>query len=170
MRPMFTFTLLALLLLVAAPFVFAEDSDPNLNLARVKWAIRQVEHWDGKSVGGSGELGPYQIRPAVWHQFSDKPLDWAYRSDPRCRGEQERVASELISWIDARLPGLRLPRTARSIGLVWTVGYGNVDAQRISRGKRAYAARVHNVYHDLTQQHPEEPAKSSSPVNPLFRP
>lgn len=170
MRSMLTVALLFALLLITAPFVFAEESDPNLNLARVKWAIRMVENWDGKAVGASGELGPYQIRPAVWLQFSEKPLSWAYGNEPRHKLEQERVAGELVDWISERLPKLHLPRTARAIGLVWTVGYGNYGAQRVSRAKKAYADRVSNTYHDVTQQHPAQPAKSSSPVNPLLRP
>ncbi len=154
MHLVFTAVLLFAIFCIAAPFVFsAEPSDPKLNLARVRWAIRVVENWDGRSVGGSGELGPWQIRPAVWLQFSEKPLEWAYGSEPRHKAEQERVAGELVEWIDVRLPSLHLPRTARSIGLVWTVGYGNMRAQRISRSKRQYADRVSNSYHDWTQEH-----------------
>lgn len=155
MRPMLTTIILAFaVLLIAAPFAFsAEPSDPKLNLARVKWAIKCVENWDGVKVGGAGELGPYQIRPAVWLQFSEKPLEYAYGSEPRHKAEQERVALELVEWIDNRLPGLHLPRTARSIGLVWTVGYGNMRAGNYGRGKKAYADRVSNTYHDWTQEH-----------------
>ena len=156
MRLMLTVALLVILLVVTAPFVFAEADDPTLNLDRVKRSIRMVENWDGRSVGGSGEVGPYQIMPHVWVQFSEKPISWAYGSHPAQKAEQERVAAAIVDWIAERLTTLRLPRTARSIGLVWTAGYGNVKDRKYGKAKRDYAQRVQNIYDDF--KHTEEGA------------
>lgn len=140
-------------LLCTAPFLFGSPPEDNdLNLVRVTEAIRTVENWDGKSVGKSGELGPYQILPSVWKQFSQKPLSWAYSEFPEAKAEQTRVANALVSWIFLRLPLLNYKRSAYSIGLVYCAGYENARNNTISRAKHDYADRVYNVYRELNEE------------------
>lgn len=126
-----------------------EYDDPNLDLDKVVEAIRIVEAWNGRSVGAAGEVGPFQFKASVWAEYSDQPFAWAWGSHPVQKAEQRAAARRLVAWIDAQLKDVPLPRTARSIGLVWTNGLTAAKRHKVSSAKRDYAQRVANIYADF---------------------
>lgn len=122
-----------------------------LDLALVVEAIRQVEHWDGRSIGASNEVGPWQVTPAVWREFSSKPIWWATIRSPECRAEQHAVALRHVTWINKHLFEIPLRESAYSIALVYTCGWKGVKHGNPSAAKRDYAQRVQNVYDELSK-------------------
>lgn len=141
--------LLALWLVFVAPFAEAlELMAPRVKIdsRRAARAIRAVENWDGRSVGRSGELGPYQMLPSTWAMFSKRPLWWAWSGRPECRLEQDDVAMREVDWIRARLKKLDLGDSVWAIGLVHNAGYGHVTAGLVETRHRAFADRVRAVY------------------------
>jgi hypothetical protein len=116
---------------------------PPLSKTKMVETLRLIEAWDGRSVGGAGEWGPWQICPRVWRQFSRSSL---YSAPSQ---EHLRVASALVSWIIGNLDRLDLPVTPRSVALVYNAGYGNVRDRRILRRHRYYSERASNIYHSL---------------------
>lgn len=141
--------LLIAYLVVVGPFIWAGEIVAPvvaLDSKRVAREIRLVENWDGKSVGDSGEVGPWQFLPTTWKQFSDRPIWWASSFNLTCQAEQERVAIAEVEWIRARLPRLGLSESAWAIGLVHNAGYGRVRRRQSEPRHRAFADRVREIY------------------------
>lgn len=141
--------LLALWLVFVAPLTLAiEVMSPRVRIdsRRVARAIRVVENWDGRSVGKSGELGPYQMLPSTWCMFSKRPLWWAWSAQPECRLEQDDAAFREVEWIRARLPKLGFGDSVWAVGLVHNAGYGHVAAGLAEPRHRGFADRVRAVY------------------------
>jgi hypothetical protein len=119
----------------------------ELDISRCLWAVRMVENADVRFVSKSGARGIYQIRPAVWMQYSDKPLEWANSEDPTAIRETYRVAMAHARWIfDKAIPTLKLSRTPYTFGLVWLAGYGNVERLNLSPANVSFAKRLTNLY------------------------
>jgi hypothetical protein len=151
MNPHVLTIIMFVLLLCALPLMAArETSDPKLDLDRVVEAIRIVENWDGVSVGAEGEVGPWQFKKSVWIEFSDKPFSWAWGDWPEQKAEQRAAARRYVAWIDQNLIHLPLPRTAASIALVYTNGWGNTKRKKITAAKRDYSRRAQNIYDEIT--------------------
>ena len=138
------------ILLAAVVFLFTNlffGEDKTIDIDRLAKAIATIENWDGHSVGAAGERGKYQISLSVWSQHTNKTFVLAASNHPLAVAEQREVVIKHLEWIKGCLPGLKLKRSAFDIALVYTAGYGNVAAKRISPEKRDYANRVATIYY-----------------------
>ncbi len=146
------FVLTMIFLLVCSVALHAATAAPKpLDLDDVVEAIRQVEHWDGSSIGASGERGPFQFTKSTWSEFSKKPFWWASGYGWACREEQYATALRYVTWINDNLVHVPLRETAYSVALVYTCGYTAVKHGKPSREKRDYAQRVQTIYDQLTK-------------------
>lgn len=105
------------------------------------YAIRQVEsgdRYDGPA-GPGGELGPYQFRRGVWHQYTDAPFS----------GARTPMADDIATkhfWSTVRRLRIHgLEATAWNIAAAWNSGIRAVLSGRIPRSTRDYAMRVVNL-------------------------
>ena len=108
--------------------------------ARMLWALVQVENWDGRTAGRSGEWGPLQIKPATWRQFSKVP---------QRRATVEEVQRVALCHLRNCTDGLRrtgLPVTPYWVALVWRAGLRNLQRHTVKREWRNYAERAENCY------------------------
>lgn len=115
-------------------------------------ALRQVENWDGRSRGADGERGPWQITPAVWCKYSDKPFAWADGRSFDARIEQRRVAREHVYDITLWLESEKTNPTPFRVALVYCAGwsaYAHAIPHKPSKAKRDYARRATNIYSEL---------------------
>ena len=173
MPKMFSFFIvLSVLLILFVSVALANGrNDMSLDLDLVLKAIVKAEDWKGRGTGEHGELGPLQIRPSIWLAYSFKPIKWAEGTHQEMKYEQMRVGQAVIEDIDLQLAGLKLPRTAYSVALVYNAGQTNVKFGNISRGTRDYAERVQNIYAEMVIKEATEPqfyklGKSSQSITP----
>lgn len=143
--------LLLCFLVLTAKVRAAQKAKKPLDLMQVVEAIRQVENWNGRSVGASNEFGPWQFTADTWFDFSNHPFWWAGDHAPKCKAEQHRVALAYVTWIHAHLLDIPIKESAYSIALVFTCGYSGVKHGKPSRAKRDYAQRVQNIYDQLVK-------------------
>jgi hypothetical protein len=133
-----------------------------VDLDRVLEAIRSVEHWDGRSVGASGERGPWQMTRDTWRQFSHHPFHWAGGRGKWFFEEQRAVAYRYLLWIETQFEHANHPITPYSLALAWTAGVNAVlhnEPRRPSRAKHDYAERAENLYRDMMEVSAPESAR-----------
>lgn len=123
-----------------------------LNIDLMLEALRQVENWDGHSRGADGERGPWQITPAVWCKYSEKPFAWADGTSPEAKTEQRRVAREHVYDITLWLESENTRPAPFNVALIYSAGwsaYAHGLPHKPSKAKRAYARRAANLYSEL---------------------
>ena len=89
-------------------------------------SLKQVENWDGHSIGRAGERGPLQLKKETWHQFSNKPHYWAERRNPYAAAEADRVETLYVLWIMQDLREVRKPLTPFFVALIHNAGFSTV--------------------------------------------
>lgn len=102
--------------------------------------IAQTEAWDGHSVGRAGEIGPWQITPAVWSRY----MHGTMRGAPleQLRYVAFRHVSDLIKQLKARGHAV----TPFNVGLAYNGGIGLVGQKTVPRAKFEYATRCENLF------------------------
>lgn len=139
-------TLFAAFLAIILP----ESKPPGLIPQRLVDAAKAVEHARIDYVSPCGARGVYQIKEATWKQYSSKPFEWASEQSYVAQVETHRVALKHAHWIvEKAIPALRIPATPYSVGLIWNVGYGNVERLNLTDKNVDYARRFSNLYEDL---------------------
>jgi len=108
------------------------------------YAIRMVESGDNYNcpVGRYGELGPYQFRREVWHQYTQVPFARAQTA------YADQVALKHYQWIVTCLRNRGLTPSAWRIAAAWNGGVESVVSGRVTRAARSYATRVVNLVED----------------------
>lgn len=134
--------------------------EPKIDVQRLIEAIKQVENWDGYSIGKNGERGSMQFKEGTWQQFTKLPFWWAdssYITESRAfrkeskeiKAHRETVERLYVSWIISKaLPALRLAPTVYNAALVHVAGYGTVEKHAFNTHQTDFANRVTNVYYD----------------------
>lgn len=116
-------------------------SPSGFDALRFLRAIREVEGWKPDRRGSNGEVGPYQVIPAVWFQHSRASLVVADQGTSECF----RVAMLHLDWCRIQLRKLGYIETAYSLALIWNGGL--TDFRRGSSERvKDYAERVSNIY------------------------
>jgi hypothetical protein len=121
------------------------------------YAIRQVESgdcYDGPA-GPCGELGAYQFRSEVWHQYTTAPFYEARTS------LADDIAVRHFWRIVQRLKSRGVAPTAWNLAAAWNSGDHAVLSGRIPRATRDYASRVSNLA--------QYSAEHRNPPAPVFR-
>jgi hypothetical protein len=122
------------------------------------YAIRQVEsgdRYDGPA-GPYGELGAYQFRAEVWHQYTTAPFYEARTS------LADDIAVQHFWRLVQRLKSCGVAPTAWNLAAAWNSGFHAVISGRIPRTTRSYASRVSNL-----AQYSAEHRAPPVPVIPL---
>lgn len=143
-------TFVVILLLSMAASARAYQTREKFDIEKMVDVLREVENWDGKSVGAAQERGPWQITQTVWQQFSDTSFKQADRKSSAALREQRYVARECVIWIVGRLEKAGYSITPYNVALVWCAGWGSFhrhDPRRPSHLKQFYAERASNIYY-----------------------
>jgi hypothetical protein len=122
------------------------------------YAIRQVEsgdRYDGPA-GPGGELGPYQFRRSVWHQYTEAPFSGARTAmaDDIARKHFWRIVQGLT--VHGVTP------SAWNIAAAWNGGCRAVISGRIPRSTRDYAGRVVNLTEYAAGMHGTRPSPTAA--------
>ena len=110
-------------------------------------SIRQVENWDGKTLGAKGEWGPWQMTPGVFHDYIRTPVGVKVRTATKT--QLREAAVKHLAWLFGMLSEHHLPVTPYAIGLAWGAGFEAVRTNSASPAKRDYAQRCENLYLSL---------------------
>lgn len=139
-----------LLASLLAPFLSpAKAVEPAIEIDRLIHAIKQIENWDGYSIGKSGERGALQWKEATWRQFSSQPHVWAELRGPSfVLVHRTNVERNYARWLVKAVSRLYLAPTVYNVGLLHNAGYGNVKRGRITDQQDDFAIRLMNVYYD----------------------
>jgi hypothetical protein len=126
-------------------------------------AIHEVENpHNTNRIGRRGELGPFQLRPAVWYTYTQKPFSLATDQD-----ESRLVAEAHYEWIKRGLERNKLDVTPYHIGLVWNAGLHATLNNRASETSKYYAQRVANLVESKQTPRPAEGTSvAAEPIKP----
>ena len=140
-------------LLASAVITFALPEAPKLDVEKMLDAIAGAENWDGHSVGKAGEVGPWQMTPAVWRHCRGslrKTMQQATPSELRTAARAELMFRIATAQINHRTV------TPFLCGLLWGAGVSAALNGTASEAKRAYAERVRSIYQDSAKEKPTE--------------
>ena len=127
-------------MLATAAITFSIPPPPVLDCDKMLNAIKSVENWDGHSTGAAGEIGPYQILPKTFRQYSTV-------NRRACSPEFMRmVCMKHLLWLVGEIRKHHHSVTPFSVALAWTAGVNAVWAKTVAEGKFGYAERCEAVY------------------------
>ena len=156
MRPML-YVILFVVICTLCGSILAATPKPACDIDLMVETLRQIENWDGRSLGAAGERGPWQFTPDVWHQYSTLPFSCAEGKSNAEKTEQRRVAREVVFAISERVKAARRTPDAYTVALIWGAGWSAYyygQPHKPSAKKRDYAQRAENLYIDLLKSHP----------------
>lgn len=130
----------------ASPRMTAQPEEMPLDNEELIDVCRQVENWDGFSVGRFGELGPYRFTRDAWYQHTTESHSLALCDSERARSVTRDVCRAHASWLRDIMERRRMPQTAYSFALLWGAGPRRVATGHISPAKKSYAERAQNLY------------------------
>ena len=113
-----------------------------LNIPRLLDAIGEVESWnDDESIGALGERGRYQIRPALWNEYTSMPIALA-----RFRVNSATVATRILKHWETILQARGCPQSIMPTVMVtwWQCGPHGTPSEK----KRDSIQRVMNLYEE----------------------
>lgn len=111
-------------------------------------AIDMVESGGRDSARGmAGELGRYQLTPAVWSQHTKAPFRHARR-----RVFAHAIAERHFDWLVSCLLAANRPATVENMALCWNAGFTAVKNNRLLPAHRDYAERVRNLVEDFNRE------------------
>ncbi len=130
------------LILAAATVTLAIPTAPALDVERLLDAIAEVEAWDGKTPGASGEWTRWQMLPSVWLHCRTvrKTMIQATPSEHRAAARQEllfRIATAQINHMTV---------TPYLCGLLWGAGVSATINHKAGPAKHEYATHIMNCY------------------------
>jgi len=120
--------------------LFPSPKADTLCAHRLADSIRAVENWKPGTVGAAGEVGPWQITPAVWRKYS-RASQWSAPVS-----EHRRVALAHIASLRAGLRRNSFPESPHYIALAYTAGLSATINRTATRMKWDYAHRAANIY------------------------
>jgi len=125
-------------------------------------AIHEVENpHNTNRIGRRGELGPFQLRPAVWYTYTQKPFSLAAE-----QAEAQTVAEAHYEWIKRGLERNKIEVSPYHIGLVWNAGLHATINGRATDTSKYYAQRVANLVESKVTQ----PAQGAAVTTELSKP
>lgn len=138
-----------IILIVSIARAQPEPLVPRIDPEKEIKALMEIENWDGKSVGAAGEIGPWQLAPAVWMQHSKFPHQWATCRTPAQAAETDRVVRAHLEWVRKQIWRQGYEESPYIVALFWTCGIGTFRSGLVPAAKIDYATRANNLYSTL---------------------